>query len=139
MKTAKTKAAEALAPMLSAFHSVDDCVLQAVWQQHTEGSLDRLLLVFGETSLVVAADKDDDSVDIMSTDTAGIINAEHLDASQLKPWSAFVGKSFGWGWITINQQGFCDGLILSFGGIVPQLILNVVASSIRTSAVVEDG
>jgi hypothetical protein len=62
--TAKTLAAEALFPMLSVFHSIDGETLRAVWQVHTEGSLGRLVLDFGTNSLIVAADEDDDSIEL---------------------------------------------------------------------------
>jgi hypothetical protein len=54
-----------------------------------------------------------------------------IDASQSKPWSSFIGKTFGWGWITINQQDALDGILLSFDGIIPEVMLNVIASSIK--------
>ena len=48
----------------------------------------------------------------------------------------FTPKTFGWGWVAIDQQGYCDGLLLSFEAIVfPEIVLNVVASSIKVGAV----
>jgi hypothetical protein len=133
--TVKTKTAEALFPVLSVFHSVGDQSLQAVWQRFTQGCLEQLILSFGSISLVVTVDKDDDSIELRSergTDTTNLI-----EMTQSEPWKIFVGKSFGWGWVTINQQGYCDGLLLSFEGAVPQLVLNVAASSIKIGMVTE--
>lgn len=135
MTTFKTGVAEALAPMLSAFHSISDMSLQSVWQVHTDGSLDKLVLDFGRASLVVLADENDDSIDVVSTETADVGDVGVVDGSHLEPWSRFIGKPFGWGWVTVNQQGYCDGLLLSFGGIFPQVALNVIASSIKVSAI----
>jgi hypothetical protein len=46
---------------------------------------------------------------------------------------------FGWGWITMNQQGYCDGLLLSFGKVIfPQLVLNVMASAIEVGKIAKD-
>ncbi len=133
--TSKIRAAEALRPTLDAFHPIHDKPLRAVWQVWTEGSLERVALDFGPVWLVVTADESDDSIDI--TALAAVDLREHggVDASRLEPWKGFIGKPFGWGWVTVNQQGYCDGLLLSFGGIVPQLFLNVIASSIKLSAV----
>ncbi len=135
MTTVKTRAAEALTPMLSAFHSIDDRPLKAVWKIYTDGSLDKLVLDFGTVSLIVVADGNDDSIEITAADTPDVCNTDGVDGSDLEPWNSFIGRPFGWGWITINQQGYCDGLLLSFGGIVPQLVLNVIASSIKVSAI----
>jgi hypothetical protein len=133
--TAKTRAAEALYPMLSAFHSIDDRPLKGVWKIYTDGSLDKLVLEFDTVSLIVVADGNDDSIDITATGTPDLRNTDGVDGSHLEPWKNFIGRPFGWGWITINQQGYCDGLLLSFGGIVPQLFLNVIASSIKVSTI----
>src|SRR5258708_8030949 len=138
MTTATTSAAEALCPILSSFHSIGRQSLKAVWQRYTDGSMDKLVLDFGVVSLIVVANPNDDSVDIMSTDATDLRNTG-VDASHLEPWESFIGKPFGWGWITINQQGYCDGLLLSFGGIVPQVILNVISSSIKVSAITGGG
>ncbi len=135
MTTVKTRAAEALAPMLSAFHSISDQSLQAVWHVYTDGSLDKLVLDFSRVSLTVVGDEDDDSIDIAATETADLRNAGGVDGSHLEPWNRLIGKPFGWGWVTVNQQGYCDGLLLSFGGIVPQIALNVIASSIKISTI----
>ena len=138
MTTVKTRAAEALAPILSAFHAIGDQSLRAVWQVETYGSVDRLVLDFGRVSLSVVADENDDSIDIAVEDTAGLRNARGTNVSHLGPWDHLVGKGFGWGWVTVNQQGYCDGLMLSFGGIVPQIVLNVIASSIKVRMIAAD-
>lgn len=135
MTTAKTIAAEALFPMLSAFHSISGQPLQAVWQIHTEGSLDRFILDFGTHALIVNADEDDDSIELSISVAADSHKSGDVDASHLEPWDKFIGMSFGWGWVTVNQQGYCDGLLLSFEGIVPQIILNVIASSIKVGTI----
>jgi hypothetical protein len=135
MITTKTRAAEALTPMLSAFHSVADRPLRAVWHVCTEGSLDRIIFDFGQISMIVAADENDDSIDLTVADTPDLRNLGGDETSHLEPWNNLIGKPFGWGWVTINQQGYSDGLLLSFGGIVPQIILNVMASSIKISKI----
>jgi len=135
MTMAKTMAAEALSPMLSVFQSISDQPLRAVWQIQTEGSLDRLILDFGPNVFVVGADENDDSIELSISAAADFRNIHGVDASDLAPWKSFVGRSFGWGWVTVNQQGYCDGLLLSFGGIIPQLVLNVIASSIKVGTI----
>ena len=59
-----------------------------------------------------------------------------VDVSSNEPWVNFIGKVFGWGWITLNQQGYCDGVLLSFEQVVfPEVALNVIASSIKVGVV----
>jgi len=135
MISVKHRTAEALAPTLSIFHSVGDRPLRAVWQIYTEGSLDRLVLDFGDISLTALVDEDDDSIDITVAATADPQSIGGMDASSAEPWNKVIGKAFGWGWVMVNQQGYCDGLLLSFDGIFPQIVLNVIASSIKVGTV----
>jgi len=121
--------------MLSMFHSIGDRSLRAVWQVYTEGSMDKLVFDFGQISLIVAADENDDSIDIAVAGPNGPAPVGGVDGSQLPPWNNIVGKPFGWGWVTVNQQGYCDGLLLGFGGIVPQIALNAIASSIKVGVI----
>jgi hypothetical protein len=60
-----------------------------------------------------------------------VVRAPMPGSRRWKPWRGFIGEPFGWGWITINQQDALDGILISFAGITPQLMLNVMASSIE--------
>ena len=102
---------------------------------YTEGSLDKLIFNFGQISLIVTADENDDSIDIAAAGTTEPPHVVGVDKSQLHPWNNIIGKPFGWGWVTVNQQGYCDGLLLGFGGIFPQIVLNVIASSIKVGVI----
>jgi hypothetical protein len=46
-------------------------------------------------------------------------------------------RPFGWGYAVVNQQAYCDGLLLSFGDIRPKVLLQVIASSIDVKAISE--
>jgi hypothetical protein len=109
--------------------------LRAVWRFEDEACLGRIILDFDPLSLVVSAATDDDTIDFEAVHTASSDKSGGIDASGLLPWKDFIGVPFGWGWVTVNQQGYCDGLMLSFGGILPQVVLNVVASSLRVGKV----
>lgn len=132
MITVNNKATEAL----SCFRTIDGLQLRRVWQLEADSSVDRLILDFSSTSLLITADEDDDSITCSIAKGIAVDQGCGVDVSDREPWKSFIGRSFGWGWVTINQQGYCDGLLLSFGGIVPQLVLNVMASSIKTRAIV---
>jgi hypothetical protein len=139
MTTMKTEIAieiaNALTPILSPFHLIDVSKLLAVSHVYSEGSLDTLLLDFGEIRMLVKADENDDTIDFIVAQTVDLGGVEAVDVSHQEPWSKVIGKSFGWGWALVNQQGYCDGILLSFEGVSPRIILNVMASSIKTGLI----
>jgi len=135
MGTSKTEIANALLPKLSPFQSVGDRQLQAVNYIYSDGSLDRVLLDFGAMLVLIKADERDDTIDFEITETVDLHNTHVVDVGHQEPWQNFIGRSFGWGWAIVSQQGYCDGLLLSFDGLSPRLILNVVASSIKVGLI----
>ncbi|MFY9724038.1 MAG: DUF6334 family protein [Bryobacteraceae bacterium] len=124
--------AEALHPTLSVFHAISQESLRAV---RVENDLDRVIFDFDRGALVVEGNPDDDSIEIQFVNQGEFQNTEAVETSHLDPWARFIGKPFGWGWVTVNQQGYCDGLLLSFGGIDPQLLLTVAASALVVSTI----
>ena len=132
---ANPKSAEALFPVLSIFHVASGEKLRAVWQYWADTSLVRLELEFGSTALVLDADEDDDSISLSNSSASVPIGFTRHDVSKGLPWSGLVGRPFGWGWVTINPQGYCDGVLLSFDGLIPHVCVNVIASSIKVGAV----
>lgn len=127
--------ATALYPMLSRFQELGQQRLRAVWQIVDDTDLDRIIFDFDVRSLIVSAVHDNDTVNFEFADETNVDKSDGVEVSKLSPWKDFVGVSFGWGWVTVNQQGYCDGLLLSFGGIVPQIVLTVMASSIEVGRV----
>jgi hypothetical protein len=101
---------EALFAQFSPLQEIAGKTLQAVWQLESLGSLEQVILDFGPVSLAVAAVSDDDSVDFRCTKTAELDTTGCANASRDQYWSAFIGLPFGWGWVTVNQQGYCDGI-----------------------------
>jgi Family of unknown function (DUF6334) len=104
----KTEAAEKLFSMLSVFHAVSDQPLREVWNMFAEGSLDKIVFEFDSNSLIVAVDPSDDSIDLANSAAADLMCPELISASHSPPWNSVIGTNFGWGWITVNQQGYCD-------------------------------
>jgi hypothetical protein len=129
MSDAKTKAAQALDPLLSSFRVIEDQALRAVWYKKECDILDQIVLQFDQLSLAIRVNGADE-IDFEAIPLPDIKKLNYIDASILNPWHAFIGKKFGWGWITTNQQGYCDGLLLGFESIIPGLIFNVAASEI---------
>ncbi len=124
-----------LHPLLLEFHGINEQPLRAVWRVYTDDCLDKIILEFDQVSLVAKAQQDDDTIvfHLLNNNERDLLGC--VDASHSAPWSDFIGKRFGWGWVIINQQDALDGILLSFDGITPQLMLIVMASSIYESIV----
>jgi hypothetical protein len=121
--------------ILSKFLSFNGLEVRSIWYVWKDGCLAEIVLSFDNESIVFEAESEYDSVGI------NIVQRSQMDsllASAIAAppmWNKYVGQRFGWGWITINQQNVLDGVILSFNGIFPNLLLNVAASSIRVHEV----
>jgi hypothetical protein len=64
----------------------------------------------------------------------GPIEESDVDLSEQEPWRSLIGLECDFAWSTINQQGYMDGALLSFGGMLPRIALNVIASTIKVSS-----
>lgn len=104
-------------------------MLTAILRDDAEDG-ERLLLVFGAESLYLLCDPEMDVIDVAFGPAEASGDASDLTADPA--WSRFIGKEFFWGWFTINQQGYTDGVLLSFDGVVPEIGVNVIASSFET-------
>jgi hypothetical protein len=127
-------AANALRPILSCFEDVGCAPLKAVRETHVLEMLSRLSLDFDSTTLFVEAIADDDTVAISAGNRPAAEDGE-IDVSDQQPWRELIGKEFGWGWVTINQQGYLDGILLSFSGITPRIAINVAASELKVGQI----
>jgi hypothetical protein len=132
---------ESLGQALPTFQAIgnsrgeEELPLRAVWYIHAEGCLERVVLECGALFISILASADDDTVKVWSSPQSDFQQTSAINVIQERPWSSLSGKPFGWGWATVNQQGYCDGILLSFAGIEPQVCLNVVASSINVLSV----
>jgi hypothetical protein len=121
--------------LLLEFHRINEHPLRGVWRAYTEQCLDKIALRFDTDSLVVEVEPYDDTIVFHVISNKDLNMNGWIDASHSTPWIGLIGEPFGWGWITINQQDALDGVLLSFGGITPQVMLNVMASSIEESII----
>src|SRR5258708_5141879 len=108
---------------LDAFYSIEGEYLSKVVSQHYENTPEALWLLFEKRSLLIQVNPDDDTIRVTAGDVMEAAGAEYVDLSSTAFWRDFTGQQFGWGWIVTNQQGNCDGAMLSFGGISPQVLL----------------
>ena len=120
---------------LDAFHSINDMRLRNVIQVYEYDTLAILVLEFDTASLFLTAVANDDSLDVSTTEPEHKSSLKFEGANEVKVWSDVLGKRFGWGWVTVNQQGYRDGALLSFEGIVPQIFVKVIASTLKFGTV----
>ena len=109
----------------------EDQNLEDVLQRVEDGCLDLVALKFSAGVLTFAADADTDTVEVRYEEGEAFDFSRLTRATDLTPWSSLIGQSFGWGWVTINQQGYQDGVLLSFGGLQPSVLIVAAASSLR--------
>jgi hypothetical protein len=126
-----------LQPLLLRFHEISGESLRSVWRVYSENNLDKIVLGFDQNTLIVEADAYDDTIVFCIVRNRDLNTEGWVDTTHSEPWSRFIGEVFGWGWITINQQDALDGILLSFDGITPQVMLSVMASSIKESLIIE--
>jgi len=127
-------AAAALAPVLELFDSLAGRPLSGVWLRHEHGCLTEAALDFGGIFLAAVAEEDFDTLKLEISARPSL--TEFVDSNEMVPWSAYIGRQFSWGWLTMNQQGYVDGVLLGFGDdICPKILLNVIASEIKVGAI----
>jgi hypothetical protein len=112
--------------------------LVAVYQKITDKCREELALEFTTKTLFFTANPDDDTISVRSEDASSVNTSAWTRLEAKKPWKSLLGAEFGWGWVTINQQGYCDGVLVSFDGLLPTIMLCVTGSSITVHRVVEE-
>ena len=123
---------------LSVFHdfrSEKGETLTQVFECSEDHCKNLYILRFESRSLLLSANEADDTIDVAAQPNVSPLHESCVCVSDNQPWKHLVGTDFGWGWVVINQQGYCDGVMLSFGGIVPTVLFTVMASSITVSVI----
>lgn len=127
---AQLRAAEVTFIMREPFQQMEGEPLKAVHELVVEGCLIKYFFIGTEHALLIAADVNDDTVEVHLT-SPDKLPVTVKNVSAVDPWKSLIGRSFGWCSMTINQQGYCDGVLMSFDGVFPQVFLTVIASSIK--------
>jgi hypothetical protein len=90
VKESRVDIAKVLDPMISKFLPISRLVLQGVWHFIAEGCLDRVLLDFGQSSMVFAVDPDDDSIDFWVENSLDHTEVGWHEVSRSQPWQPHI-------------------------------------------------
>jgi hypothetical protein len=112
-------------------------VLRDVHERMIEGCRGELVLQWDSGFLLFRADSDTDSLEAEYHEGTFAPSANYRSLRSCKPWSDYVGKSCGWTWLAVDQEGYWDSALLGFDDIIPNVLLNVTASSIGVFSIVQ--
>jgi Family of unknown function (DUF6334) len=113
--------------------------LQDVFELLEDGCRLELVLSWGDSYLLFRVDEDTDSLLAQFQEGAFGPQPAYRSVLAASPWRELVGKECFWTWVAVNQQGYCDGALLSFEGVVPNVLLNAICSSVTVWRVVSSG
>ncbi len=111
-------------------------IVRGVFAHLVDRCRNEFVLDLGDCHLRVRVNEDDDSLRPEFLDTTFDPRSGYDILNSATPWDGVLGKECGWTWVGINQQGYTDSVILSFAGIVPTVLLHVIASSIHVFSIV---
>lgn len=112
-------------------------VLRDVHERMIEGCRGELVLQWDNGFLLFRADSDTDSLEVEYQEGAFASSGKYRSLRSSSPWSEYIGKSCGWTWLAVDQEGYWDSALLSFDDIIPNVLLNVTASSIGVFSIVQ--
>jgi Family of unknown function (DUF6334) len=106
-------------------------VLNDVVEKIAHGSRDELVFDLGDCYLRFGVDIDTDTITSQFQPFPFRVKRGYSSVRAVAPWKAHVGKTCGWTWLAMNQQGYLDTALVAFDGIEPNVLLQVIASSIE--------
>jgi hypothetical protein len=112
-------------------------VLRDVYERMIEGCRGELVLQWDNGFLSFRADGDTDSLEAEYHEGILAPSGNYRSLRSYTPWSEYLGKNCGWTWLAVDQEGYWDGALLSFDDIIPNVLLNVSASSIGVFSIVQ--
>ena len=124
---------ESFLDAFAAMGRTESARLVDVLERLDDGQCDSVALVFSTQALILKANGDNDTIVVATVPANEPLSGfrPSLDPT----WARLRGKEFGWGWVTVNQQGYCDGVLLSFETLEPCVLINVIASSLKTQPI----
>jgi Family of unknown function (DUF6334) len=111
--------------------------LHDVHEKVVHGLREEIVLDFGDSSVTFVAEPDYDTIGCRFRNQPFVSNRGYRRVGAESPWSRLVDKACGWTWLAVNQQGYWDTALISFDAVVPNVLLNVMASSLYVFEVKE--
>jgi len=104
-------------------------VLKHVYERIVDGCRQDMIFDFGDSHLFVHVDEDTDSFVVDFVDSVFFPEAACSKIDSTAPWHRWLGKECGWTWTAHNSQGYLDSFMMSFDGVVPNVLIYAIASS----------
>ncbi len=109
--------------------------LRDVYEKLVHGCRDEIVLDFGDCFLRFIANPDDDTIAGEFSPRVFRSKRGYRSIGSGTPWQQFLNRECGWTWLAVNKQGYWDTILISFDAVVPNVLLNVMASSIYVFAI----
>jgi hypothetical protein len=106
-------------------------ILADVLEKWVHGCRDEIVLSLGDSFIRFVVDNETDTIMSEFKPSPFRGKKRYVSIRSATPWKAHVGKECGWTWFGWNQQGYLDTVLISFDGIVPSILLQTIASSIK--------
>jgi len=108
--------------------------LRRVYELAVDGCREEIVLALDGANLTFRADADADTLESRFDAVEFLPSQDHRPLAGTA-FDRVAGAELGWTWLAVNQQGYCDTALLSFAGIVPAVVVHVIASSIRVFSI----
>jgi hypothetical protein len=108
---------------------IEPYCLHDVCEKVVDGRRDEIVLDFGDSFLSFVVEPDHDTVACRFHDKPFVSKRSFRRVGTESPWSQYIDKECGWTWLAVNQQGYWDTVLISFDAVIPNVALNVMASS----------
>ena len=109
--------------------------LHDVLERVVHGCRDEIVLDFGDCHLRFRVDIDTDTVAGEFHRRAFGAKRGYRSIGSAAPWRRYLNKHCGWTWLGLNQQGYWDTILISFDAVVPNVLLNAMASSLYVCSI----
>lgn len=116
-------------PLLLPDRSEPYC-LHDVHEKIVEACRDEIVLDFGDSYLSFVVEPEFDTIACQFQNKPFRSTRGFRRVGSESPWVRFLDKEGGWTWLAVNQQGYWDTVLISFDSVVPNVLLNVMASSL---------
>lgn len=106
-------------------------ILCNVFEKIINGCCDEFILDFGDCFLRLQVAINTDAIIDKFSSASFNKTKEYVKINNKNPWKKHIKRECSWTWRATNQQGYIDCFLISFEGVVPNILLLCIASSIK--------